>query len=256
MNTTDASYSLTTSLSYSPARSSSPFSLLPRHFARLRTAHNNLAKEVPEGWCARVGMSSEREMLAELERAVKEAQERGEGGDLRIRLNVLPTGEPFAEAFPLTPMPSYPVRLVFDGRPTSYDDPFLRSKTTNRGKYDEARARNGATLHPCPSPSAPPFDVILFNPASQVTETTISNVAFRFTDALGGGRSVTPRRECGLLEGVQRAELLEMGEVEEGVVTVEEVKAAVERGTLEIICFNGVRGVFKAYIAKGKEETL
>ncbi|GAA5888915.1 hypothetical protein JCM6882_002902 [Rhodosporidiobolus microsporus] len=254
MTTTDTTYSLTTSLSYSPARSSSPFSLLQRHFARLRSAHHNLATEVSEGWCARVGMPSEVEMLAELERAVREAQERGEGGDLRIRLNVLPTGEPFAEAFPLTPMPSYPVRLVFDDRPTSYDDPFLRSKTTNRGKYDEARARNGATLHPSPSSSAPPFDVILFNPAGQVTETTISNVAFRFSDSPGGGRFVTPRRECGLLEGVQRAELLEKGEIEEGVVMVEEVKAAVERGTLEIICFNGVRGVFKAYLAKEGEQ--
>ncbi|GJN92149.1 hypothetical protein Rhopal_005179-T1 [Rhodotorula paludigena] len=101
---------------------------------------------------------------------------------------------------------------------------------------------------PSPSASDPPFDVLLFNPSSQMTEATISNVAFRLS---GDARDpfVTPRSECGLLEGVMRAELLERREVVEGVVTVEQVKEAARRGTLEIICFNGVRGVFPAYIS-------
>lgn len=58
-----------------------------------------------------------------------------------------------------------------------------------------------------------------------MTEATISNVAFRLS---GDARDpfVTPRTECGLLEGVMRAELLERREVIEGVVTVEQVKEA------------------------------
>lgn len=139
-----------------------------------------------------------------------------------------------------------PVRLVLDNQSTSYDDPFLRSKTTRRAKYDAARERlgalrphllpqlcftvffsPGATLHPSDNPSDPPFDVVLFNPRGEITETSISNLAFRFSRD-PAAPFVTPRASSGLLEGVQRAELLEKGEVVEGVVTVDEVKKAVE----------------------------
>ncbi|GAA5858732.1 hypothetical protein JCM8547_004961 [Rhodosporidiobolus lusitaniae] len=247
MSTTDPSFSLTTSLSYSPSRSSEPFSLLPRHFSRLRTAHARLAKELPECWCARTAMPTDDEMQIELKWAVQEAKTKGNEGDLRIRLNITEAGEPFAETFPLVPMPSYPVRLVIVDRPTDYNDPFLRSKTTRREKYDEARARLGATLHPSPDPSAPPFDVVLFNSAGEVTETTIANIAFRFSSS-STDPFITPPSLSGLLEGVQRAELLEKGEIVERVVKVEEVNRAARAGQLEVICFNGVRGVFRASI--------
>lgn len=140
-----------------------------------------------------------------------------------------------------------PVRVVLDDRPTTYgDDPFLRCKTSRREVYDSARARcgasllflcsprapladssslpsAGATLHPSPDPAAPPFDVLLLNPSGELTESSISNVAFRLAPSTP---FITPRAECGLLEGVMRAELLERGEVQEGRVRVDEVKAA------------------------------
>ncbi|GAA6002739.1 hypothetical protein JCM10207_007652 [Rhodosporidiobolus poonsookiae] len=146
-------------------------------------------------------------------------------------------------------MPSYPVRLALDNYRTNYDNPYLRHKTTERGTYDRCRARHGATLHPSSDPTDPPFDVILVNAAGEVTETSISNIAFRFSgDA--SAPYITPRSSCGLLEGVQRAELLEKGEIVEGVVTVQQLKEAVRADSVEIICFNGVRGVFKAYVSK------
>lgn len=93
----------------------------------------------------------------------------------------------------------------------------------------------GATLVPSPEAASPPFDVLLFNPSRHLTESSISNVAFR-TSSCPPTRApetmedeapfVTPRRECGLLEGVMRAELLESGQVVEGVVTVDEVRDA------------------------------
>jgi 4-amino-4-deoxychorismate lyase len=69
--------------------------------------------------------------------------------------------------------------------------------------------------------------VILFNPSGEVTETTISNIAFRFSSD-SSSPYITPRTSCGILEGVQRAELLEKGEIIEEVVRVEEVQEAVE----------------------------
>ncbi|GAA5837261.1 hypothetical protein JCM9279_005633 [Rhodotorula babjevae] len=245
---TSNTFSLFTSTSYSPARPvDERFSLLHRHLARLRSAHARLAADLPSSWCATVPMPTDARLEAELDRAVDEARREGLEGDLRVRLSVLPTGEPKAEAFSLSPMPDYPVRVVLDDRPTSYDnDPFLRCKTSRRELYDSARARCGATLAPSPDPTAPPFDVLLLNPSHELTESSISNVAVRLAPS---APFVTPRAECGLLEGVMRAELLERGEVQEGCVTVEEVKAAARAGTLEILCFNGVRGVFKAYLS-------
>ncbi|KAJ8297196.1 putative aminodeoxychorismate lyase [Rhodotorula toruloides] len=239
----DSSSTITTG-----SRPDEPFSLLNRHLARLRDAHAAFARELPDCWCASTSMPDDAAMRKELERAVEEAKASGKEGDLRIRLSILPTGQPHAECFPLTPMPSYPVRLVLDDRPTEYGEPFLRYKTSQREVYDEARRRQGATLHPSPDPSDPPFDVLLFNSSRQLTETTISNVAFRLSDHAKDAY-ITPSTECGLLEGVMRAELLEKGEIKEGVVTIDDLREAAQRETLEIICFNGVRGVFPAYIA-------
>ncbi|GAA5820499.1 hypothetical protein JCM3770_002275 [Rhodotorula araucariae] len=245
-------FSLLTSTSYSPARPAGDrFSLLHRHLARLGTAHAALARRLPASWCAATPMPSDDALHAELDRAVSEALTAApERGDLRVRLSVLPSGQAKAEAFPLPPKPLYPVRLVLDDRPTEYTSPFLRHKTSLRAVYDSCRARHGATLTPSPSRADPPFDVLMFNPARQVTETSISNVAFRLGGGGGGGPDrapwVTPAATCGLLEGVMRAEMLERGEIVEGIVTVDEVCAAAERGSLEILCFNGVRGSFKA----------
>lgn len=72
---------------------------------------------------------------------------------------------------------------------------------------------------------------MLFNPALEITETTISNIAFRFGSA-EGKPFITPKTDCGLLEGVMRAELLERGELVEGVVTLAEVKKATEVSNL------------------------
>ncbi|GAA5870384.1 hypothetical protein JCM16303_001982 [Sporobolomyces ruberrimus] len=137
------------------------------------------------------------------------------------------SGKPVIENFPLTPMPDYRVKLVLDDRPTEYEgDPFMIVKTTNRKKYDDARARRGATLSPSNEPDAAPFDVILYNPQDEITETTISNIAFKFSqhDAVW----ITPSSKSGLLAGVKRSELIEVGEIKEGIIKVEQVAKAAE----------------------------
>lgn len=60
-----------------------------------------------------------------------------------------------------------------------------------------------------------------------MTETTIANIAFRFGGALEEPY-LTPRANCGLLQGVMRTELLEAGRIREGSVTIEQVKRAAQ----------------------------
>lgn len=113
-----------------------------------------------------------------------------------------------------------PLRVVLAKDPIDSEDVFLFHKTTHREVYDRAKAD-------CPDAD----DVILWNERGEVTESTICNVVVR-----KGGRLVTPPVECGLLAGTFREHLLKSGEVEEGVVTVEELKAADE-----IFLVNSVR---------------
>ncbi len=102
-------------------------------------------------------------------------------------------------------------------------DPFVRHKTTHRRIYEQARLG-----HPADS------DVILVNERGELTESSIANIAL-----WRGGRWVTPQASCGLLPGTLRAELLENGDLVEGILTPDELVAGEQ-----IRCFNSVRGVY------------
>lgn len=67
----------------------------------------------------------------------------------------------------------------------------------------------------------------MYNPAGQITETTIANLAVRL-DRATSTRWVTPAESCGLLPGMARKQMLSDGELVEGVVTIEELQSASE----------------------------
>ena len=105
-------------------------------------------------------------------------------------------------------------RVRLAEQPVDPSDEFLYHKTTNRAVYERARRPD------CD-------DVILWNPAGEVTETTIANLVVEHVDDMNvTGRRVTPPAACGLLRGTFRAELLAAGEVSEERVTVERLGAA------------------------------
>jgi para-aminobenzoate synthetase/4-amino-4-deoxychorismate lyase len=54
-----------------------------------------------------------------------------------------------------------------------------------------------------------------------VTESTIANLVIR-----KDGRLVTPPVDCGLLAGTFRGYLLKAGEIEESIISVDDLKAA------------------------------
>lgn len=124
----------------------------------------------------------------------------------RVRLLVGADGNHRIEASPLDrDAEALPIRLGLAVNPVDEEDPFLHFKTTHRGVYDAARR------------SRPDCDdVLLWNERGEVTESTIANLVARID-----GKLVTPPVNCGLLAGTFRAELLERGEVEERVITVE-----------------------------------
>jgi para-aminobenzoate synthetase / 4-amino-4-deoxychorismate lyase len=129
----------------------------------------------------------------------------------RLRLTVDEAGTPRVTCSALADEASAAPRAVRLARtPVRRDDVFLHHKTTHREAYDVRRAEWPAA-----------FDVLLFNEEGEVTELTIGNVVVELD-----GRRVTPPRDCGLLAGTFRAELLERGEVRERVVRLPELLRA------------------------------
>jgi 4-amino-4-deoxychorismate lyase len=85
---------------------------------------------------------------------------------------------------------------------------FTSTKTTFREVYDAARSRKN--IPPLTAPQGRSADVLLYNPAGLITETSIANVAF-FRD----GKWLTPAASTGCLPGVSRRWLLEHSRIHE-----------------------------------------
>ncbi len=127
----------------------------------------------------------------------------------RIRLLLSGSGQVRVERHELDVLPEA-VHVRLANSPVDSRSPFQFHKTTAREVYDAARA--GA-------PSA--FDVLLYNERGEITEFTRGNVVVELE-----GSRYTPPRECGLLAGVFRGELLRNGEINERIITKDEIAHA------------------------------
>lgn len=127
-------------------------------------------------------------------------------GSGRVRMLVNAAGRVRVEVLPLDSV-SAP-RVTLARKPVDSQDRFLFHKTTNRGRFDQAQIRGY-------------WDVLLWNERGEVTEFTRANVVVELD-----GRLLTPARECGLLVGVFRSELLKAGMIEEAVVTIDMLSRA------------------------------
>ncbi len=103
-----------------------------------------------------------------------------------------------------------PWKLTLALNPIDKKNIFLYHKTTMRDVYEEAKDAVRWS-----------DDVLLWNENGEVTESTIANVVIE-----RDGKKVTPSVKCGLLAGVFRGFLLDHGEIEKSVITVEDVKNA------------------------------
>lgn len=178
---------------------------------------------------------------------------------LRIRILISPTGTittstsptpavTLTQLFPTTlypptppPPPTHPplqpYLILLDTSPTA-PTPHTSHKTTHRAPYTEARSR--ARI---PSLAAP-VEVLLYNPAGEITEGSLTSVYF-----WRGGRWVTPAGGCGGNRGTTRRWALEGGLCVEGCVGVESL-----RGGEGVWVSNGVRGFVGGVVRLGEGE--
>ncbi|HYR28858.1 MAG TPA: aminodeoxychorismate synthase component I, partial [Thermoanaerobaculia bacterium] len=182
----------------------SGFALLDRHIDRLSAS----------AACFGFSFDAE-EVRSMLANAVEDL-----AGPARVRIQLEADGDLLCEAVDLVPLPS-PMTVTLAREPVDRFDLFLYHKTTKRDVYDRARAHR---------PEA--HAVILWNEDGEITEATDFNVVVDLD-----GRRVTPPIACGVLPGTFRAQLLETGEIVEGVVSKEDLLRA-----RRIQLINSVRG--------------
>jgi para-aminobenzoate synthetase/4-amino-4-deoxychorismate lyase len=143
----------------------------------------------------------------------------------RLRLCLRRDGQLVCGHSPLPQFKPY-LSVALDSEPIDKSDKFLFFKTSQRQRYDQALA------------CQPGFDdVILWNFAQEITETTIGNLVVKID-----GRYVTPTRNSGLLDGTLRQKLIDQKIVEEQPITIKQALAS-----QEIYMINSVRGWIKLH---------
>ena len=144
------------------------------------------------------------------------------GVNSKVRLLVSRDGSFEVQAIPQERDEGIASTIALAKGPVDSQDVFLFHKTTHREVYEMAKA--GFSSFAKATADKPDCDdVILWNERGEVTESTIANVVIR-----KDGKLVTPPVECGLLAGTFRRYLLEAGEIEEGIISVDDLKAADE----------------------------
>jgi para-aminobenzoate synthetase/4-amino-4-deoxychorismate lyase len=183
--------------------------LLERHLARLSESAAYFNTPCDPTAC--------QSKLAEL--AAQHAQ-----GSWRVRLDLSATGEVQTTCTPLPATPALP-GFVLAHAALSRKAWWLHHKTTQRQFFEDA-LNKAQRRHP------DVFDVLLYNEAGELTEFTRGNLVLEIA-----GQRYTPPQDCGLLAGVLRAELLENAQLQERVLTMEDLNKA-ER----VFFINSLRG--------------
>ncbi|MEI6415532.1 MAG: aminodeoxychorismate synthase component I [Pseudomonadota bacterium] len=145
----------------------------------------------------------------------------------RVRLRVTRHGACHTEAVLLSPEALRFGPIPLAKQPINRANPWLYHKTTCREPYE-------AALAACPGQE----DVLLFNEAGEITESTRANVAVMIDGVL-----YTPPVVCGLLAGTCRAWLLDRGQLRECPVTLDEV-----RRNPQVYLMNAVRALQKVAV--------
>jgi 4-amino-4-deoxychorismate lyase len=148
-------------------------------------------------------------------------------GPLRVRLTLGRDGMVAVGAAALAPGPAI-WRVAIAEERLDPDDPWLRVKTSERGRFDRARAALPAGID----------EWVFLNARGEVCEGTITNVFLK-----AGGALLTPPLGCGLLPGVLRGILLREGRAREAVLRPADLAAG------EIFVGNSLRGLVPARLA-------
>jgi len=159
-----------------------------------------------------------------------ECSAEGRTGVHKVRLLLAKDGVCTITSEPLNISESM-LKLAISSRRVDSTDRFRYHKTTCRELLDEARRERTDV-----------DEVIFLNERGELTEGSYHNLLLKID-----GQMLTPRRESGLLAGVMRRELLELGEIFEATLFPADLVRAEE-----IWLINSVRGMRRAVVVEGE----
>lgn len=248
--TDDQSFELTCAIRYDPGLpgdykpedrpTEANFFLVDSHFQRLEFSLGFFQWQVNLSYA---------HLLSELKQAVKDTGRPdmpfkirvlvSRSGELRIELfEIAARDDLFAGLDPYSDSTLDPVYDVILADEPVVVGPFTSFKTTKRDVYNAARERY---LDPA---SARPQEVVLFNGRGEITEGSLTNIAFKVPKG-PTKKWVTPFIGSGCICGVVRHHLLSCGIVEEDTIKRSSVKVGDP-----VLLFNGVIGVCKGRVVK------
>jgi para-aminobenzoate synthetase/4-amino-4-deoxychorismate lyase len=149
----------------------------------------------------------------------------------KVRVLLASDGSITVESQPLaaTDHPAPAALIAVSQQRVNSTDTFLYHKTTRRALYDDQlRAHQGC------------YDCIFLNERDELSEGSYNTIVIALN-----GELLTPALDCGLLPGVLRAELIEVGAVREAVLTQDDLQSA---DTIWLV--NSVRGWRECTIIK------
>ncbi|MEM7241431.1 MAG: aminotransferase class IV [Pseudomonadota bacterium] len=144
---------------------------------------------------------------------------------LRIRMLISKSGRVEIEAQSFKPE-TRAWNIKISNSRLKFDDPWLGVKTTQRDLYDTERSKMPGGID----------ELIYFNEQDELCEGTITNIFIPKR-----GKLITPQKDCGLLPGTFRQELLDQGVAETGILHLEDLKSA-----KAIYIGNSLRGLLRA----------
>lgn len=193
-----------------------PYELLELHLERL------LASAASLGFVCDSG----RLRLELLEHAAAQSV-----GLYKTRLLLKADGQFSIESSPLAAPSTLAPGVILAAERLTSKDPLLEHKTTARSIYDRALAQLPQGV----------FDAIFLNERDELCEGARSNLFLQLN-----GQLFTPPLVCGLLDGVMRRKLLEVGKAQERVLYREDLQIAEA-----IYLSNAVRGLFQVKLNAG-----
>lgn len=195
------------------------YALLEHHLARLARSAQYFRFDVD--------LAHVREQLARLAASLPAAPH-------RVRLEISHGGALHCQTALLDPdaLRFRDIRLAENA--IDANDVFLYHKTSRRRVYEQAlQSRPGSE------------DVLLYNAAGEITESTIANIAVEIDGVL-----CTPPLRCGLLPGTYRAWMLEQRRLQERTVCIEEALRSPC-----VYLMNAVRGMQQVRILTGNDSS-
>ncbi|KAK9457447.1 aminotransferase class IV-domain-containing protein [Dipodascopsis uninucleata] len=160
-------------------------------------------------------------------------------GEIEVEANIVPSRPNLLSGLGDTkPGDSYTWTVYVDTEVTPQSD-ITKIKTTNRDPYTAARER----VFPHDYPKTEPVEVLLYNEDNQLTEGSLTNVAF-----YRNGEWITPASDgIGGLRGAVKAEMLARGFMREYRENEAVFKNSLQEGE-KVLLMNGIQGVFAGYV--------